>query len=442
VRIVASQDVAITAMLLDTMSVCDMDNKNLSIVLTNQTAQAIDYSKYPTSLQVNVSGTWTQAFNIPLIGSLAGYASDTIEVFSGHNFVAGTYNIEAFMATSIDDEANNDSISTSFALLPELQSNLLNLTTPSQPTTCVFPNTIQTQDILIRNTGNVDFGDIVAIMYVVDGSDTIATAVDTLSAGLVAGDSVIHTFSATYTAPYSAYFNVSSFVYLSCDAQIAHSHGIAECVDLHDIALISIENPSGSDDDSTGRPITVWAKLQNNDPDNDFNNVKVHVEVGYGATVAFTQTDNVSQIIQGEEYTYTCSRAYIVPDTDTYYVKVYLETQDRTPLNDTLSITRTAVDTVVPPNAVLPTSKESITLSQNIPNPAGNTTKVEYSLPHDGKATFNIYTTAGQVIYTQSVDAIVGTNNIIFDLNGLSSGIYFYSMEFEGQKLVRKMSVK
>jgi hypothetical protein len=46
------------------------------------------------------------------------------------------------------------------------------------------------------------------------------------------------------------------------------------------------------------------------------------------------------------------------------------------------------------------------------------------------------------VIYTQSVDAIVGKNNIIFDLNGLSSGIYFYSLEFEGQKLVRKMSVK
>ena len=81
-------------------------------------------------------------------------------------------------------------------------------------------------------------------------------------------------------------------------------------------------------------------------------------------------------------------------------------------------------------------------LSQNIPNPANALTCINYTVPNDGKVMFIVYNINGQVLFTQSNEAKAGENTLELQVGNLPAGLYFYSMEFDKQRIVRKMSVE
>ncbi|MBO4580732.1 MAG: T9SS type A sorting domain-containing protein, partial [Bacteroidales bacterium] len=85
---------------------------------------------------------------------------------------------------------------------------------------------------------------------------------------------------------------------------------------------------------------------------------------------------------------------------------------------------------------------DGISLSQNVPNPADNQAMVRYSIPQDGAVMFTILNVAGQVIYTEEVEAAAGTNSIVFNTENMAAGIYFYTMDFQGQRLMKKMVIR
>ncbi|MDR1793218.1 MAG: T9SS type A sorting domain-containing protein [Bacteroidales bacterium] len=437
IQLESQQDMSVASIIREPVTTCDMNNKSLKVVLSNSTAQGIRYENYPTALHVNISGAITQNTVIPLVtGTFAGMSEDTIEIWSNINFIAGNYQITAFI-DAIDTTLSNDTVSISFSINPLLSVEVMHNTATA---TCPLPNTPLQQDILIRNIGNLDMENIVIELKISNNTE-VETIMDTLFIALNAGDSILHTILQTYTVPFAPIYNVTANVNPLCNNNLVATQTIIECADVTDIALLSIEMPTGTVADTFGREQYVSVKVENKDPQNDAYNIVLHLKVFDNASVIFSDTAIISSLVAENSVVKTFARPYTVPSVANYSIVVYTESQDRVPANDTLKMSRTAVDTL-PNNDIANFDKDGIYLSQNQPNPATNTTKVEYTLPQDGKATFNIYTTAGQVIYTQTIDASVGKNNIIFDINGLSSGIYFYSMEFEGQKLVRKMSVK
>ena len=79
-------------------------------------------------------------------------------------------------------------------------------------------------------------------------------------------------------------------------------------------------------------------------------------------------------------------------------------------------------------------------LSQNYPNPFNPSTHIEYSLPTAGKAKVIIYDSIGRIIiklfqgYQNS-----GKHELLFVGKNLSSGLYYYSLEFKGSKITKKM---
>jgi hypothetical protein len=81
-------------------------------------------------------------------------------------------------------------------------------------------------------------------------------------------------------------------------------------------------------------------------------------------------------------------------------------------------------------------------MSQNIPNPAHGTTKINYRIPEDGKVVFSVYTVTGQTLMRKIVDAVSGVHSVEFDVTNLAAGIYYYSMDYNGQKIVKKMNVQ
>jgi hypothetical protein len=79
-------------------------------------------------------------------------------------------------------------------------------------------------------------------------------------------------------------------------------------------------------------------------------------------------------------------------------------------------------------------------LSQNYPNPFNPATMINYSIPHNGNVSLKVYDILGKEI-TRLVSGIKSKGNYSVRFNGenLSSGIYFYRLEYEGKFITHKM---
>lgn len=85
---------------------------------------------------------------------------------------------------------------------------------------------------------------------------------------------------------------------------------------------------------------------------------------------------------------------------------------------------------------------KGMVLYQNIPNPATTTTRIEYLLPEDGKATLNVYSAMGQLLYTDSQEALEGSNFFEMNVANLAAGVYYYTVNFNGASLTKKMVIQ
>ena len=80
-------------------------------------------------------------------------------------------------------------------------------------------------------------------------------------------------------------------------------------------------------------------------------------------------------------------------------------------------------------------------LSQNYPNPFNPSTKFSYQIPKSGQVTLKVFNTLGKEVATL-VNGERSAGRYIVDFNGqgLSSGIYFYTIQsgsfFETRKMM------
>jgi len=85
---------------------------------------------------------------------------------------------------------------------------------------------------------------------------------------------------------------------------------------------------------------------------------------------------------------------------------------------------------------------ENFTLSQNYPNPFNPSTKIDFQIPADGKVKLAIYDNSGKeiAVLTDEVKT-AGYYSVNFNATDLSSGIYFYKIEYNGLNKVMKMTL-
>ncbi|MBN1996113.1 T9SS type A sorting domain-containing protein, partial [candidate division KSB1 bacterium] len=81
-------------------------------------------------------------------------------------------------------------------------------------------------------------------------------------------------------------------------------------------------------------------------------------------------------------------------------------------------------------------------LSQNYPNPFNPTTTIDYALKTDGTVKLFVYDLTGKEVAVL-VDGFqsAGNHKVQFDAANLTSGVYFYKMQAEGQIFTRKMTI-
>jgi len=93
-------------------------------------------------------------------------------------------------------------------------------------------------------------------------------------------------------------------------------------------------------------------------------------------------------------------------------------------------------------------SPEEYRLEQNYPNPFNPNTTIQYTVPIDRKVSVKIYNVNGQLVNTLINNQLVsaGTHKVMWNgknKNGLSvsTGMYFYSLEWAGMKKVKSMTL-
>ncbi|MDR1183115.1 MAG: T9SS type A sorting domain-containing protein, partial [Bacteroidales bacterium] len=76
-----------------------------------------------------------------------------------------------------------------------------------------------------------------------------------------------------------------------------------------------------------------------------------------------------------------------------------------------------------------------------IPNPANSSTRINYSIPEAGEVIFHVHSVSGQLLYSQTIETVSGKQSIELNTSTFAAGIYFYSIEYKGQRLVKRMMI-
>ena len=431
--ITSVQDLALTELIIDPpLTDCDMQNKDIYVVLRTSTNQGIDISVTPTGITLENAGQWIATQ--PLQQNIAGNSSDTILVASGFNFAKGVYGLKAYLTDPVDVTPFNDTIDVPLNINPALFVDVQALSSTGN---CLFKETDIYQQITVNNTGNLPLSTVVIMFEITDAQGTpLDTKYDTIQGTIPVGGSEI--VNILYKIPAIRYYFADATAYLLCDPSISHKNSSGrECVNIDDIELLSLVEPQGAAE-TWEEEYEVAVRLRN------LSDIELY-DVILTAQIEGTNNELITSLpgvlvgfYPGTDSVYTFPVTYTAPKLTDYVIRVFINKLDDYQYNDTLRSLRTGQDK----DNITDGLSNKFALEQNIPNPAKNGTLIEYSIPASGELVFNVHTVSGQLLHSQTLQSASGKHVIELNTTGFAAGVYFYSIEYQGQKLVRRMSVK
>jgi len=434
--ITSEPDLAVTEILVSPQtSICGLKNKEISVVIRTTTNQTIDFSQYPTSLAVEVSGYPT--FIHKLQGAILGNTSDTVLIPSKFNFTKGMNTVKAYLTSPVDNvNANDTAAPFGIDISPSLSVEIRPIT--SGTTHCIRRGSQVQQEVTVKNTGNMDISELSLVFNVSDDNFTHQTIRKTVQVDLRPnGDTTLILDS--YTVPSEAYYFVDAAVYLTCDSALANDKTsfLRECVDMDDL-LIKLVKPAAGTTDVVGASNEIEV-LVINAGQLSYQNIIVtaRIENANGDLIDSLEfKEVVSNVEASDSVFHTFTKKYTVPNVSAYFINVFLGSQDNYPENDTVREERnTAV-------GIIASVFDKFALEQNVPNPAKHSTRIEYSVPNSGEIIFTVQSVSGQLLYTKTIQSETGKQFIDLNTSDFAAGVYFYSIEYKGQKLLKRMSVR
>lgn len=153
-----------------------------------------------------------------------------------------------------------------------------------------------------------------------------------------------------------------------------------------------------------------------------------------------TISEHIDRVLQpNETLEYTLEQGFVLYDRGLVEFNVYgILDFDKNPNNNmkrVISCTNSGVDNYE--------ISQGMNLYQNVPNPVDvATTRISYYVPESGKATLNIYSAMGQLLYTNTCEANEGDNFLDVNVANLSAGVYYYTLYFNNASLTKKMVIQ
>lgn len=146
------------------------------------------------------------------------------------------------------------------------------------------------------------------------------------------------------------------------------------------------------------------------------------------------------EINPGVDYTLVYNGSVPKSPTRTYvgYCRLINPPDDGNPANNETSVVEVLnyFDTT---SAPLVDTMDVIRLEQNYPNPYTDQTNIEFHLPASSNVTFFVIDGMGRVVHRETKYYPQGSNAILFNDDRLGAGTFYYGIEVEGRRLMRKM---
>ena len=83
-----------------------------------------------------------------------------------------------------------------------------------------------------------------------------------------------------------------------------------------------------------------------------------------------------------------------------------------------------------------------MSLDQNYPNPFDANTRIDFYIPSAGNVRFFVMDVMGRLVYQSEEAFSEGNHSISFAKDDLATGVYYYGIEMDGTRLMRKMEYK
>jgi hypothetical protein len=90
IRIIARQDIKVADVIIPELAACDLQNRDVQVVLSNLTDPVLDYATMNTTVTLEIAETGQKFNHLVTSGNIGSFASDTITVATGVDFTKGT----------------------------------------------------------------------------------------------------------------------------------------------------------------------------------------------------------------------------------------------------------------------------------------------------------------------------------------------------------------
>ena len=441
VKIVAQQDMQVTVEApSDTdFAACNLAGRSLTVYMENLTSQEIHFNP-GDSITVEMSGASNYVFKQALTGRLENREIDTL-VLSPIDYVGGGQVDVKVYVNSIDSNASNDTAKFSLNLNPDLAVTGYDEVGFTEPGDTVYVG------FTMKNTGNLDIVTPFDVIVVVNGEDTVS---ERISSALKVGDTLYYQFKQGVIVPMTTadqpYYLLDVYALLPCDAHTDNdSVRIIGNVNVIDNGILSIITPSAGQCAMGGTVAKIEVRLFNNGNVDNTDSVTLTAVIDSAGAAYMTLTEKIGPMYAGENRNYTFLQTYRVPRLSVngaqanYKVTVFMSALegDIDLSNDTATTDACTQGGV----GIEDATADRWTVGQNVPNPAADMTRIPYSLPEAGEVAFTVMGMNGQVLYRETVQAEAGRQELRLNTADFAAGVYYYSMEYRGERIVRKMNV-
>jgi hypothetical protein len=82
-----------------------------------------------------------------------------------------------------------------------------------------------------------------------------------------------------------------------------------------------------------------------------------------------------------------------------------------------------------------------LALSENYPNPFNPSTVIRFTVPDEGRAIVKVFNVVGEEVGTLFDDIATAGRyyDVTFNASRISSGVYFYAIQYGDQRIIKKM---
>jgi len=289
-------------------------------------------------------------------------------------------------------------------------------------------------DVVVKNFGTLAQTSI-PVHYSVGGTTESAT-LSISGAGLLPDSTTTYSFTVPYTSPANdyklcAYTTLSGDIYKQNDTTCKIVNVTAPAIDIE---MYSVEvSPSWHDTTKISFDAIVTIKMVNQ---------------GLNTVTSIPVIYKVNSNVQGNE-TWSGSANY--GDTITYsftttykgVLGVYQLCAEANLTGDVVAGNNSTCKNYlgIPDVGIDGANGSLFSVDQNRPNPAKGIVRINYVLPKAGVVRFELRNALGQAVITEEYDKQAGNNMFEIDANKLSSGVYYYTVEFDKQRITKKMVV-